>query len=202
MKKYILPIFVFVLFFNVVLCQTTKQKIKIDRVLYVNENGFLKITFNIVNLSKDTLFLNYKMLNITAVKKQKIVKLDYPNVHEQPFIKPVFKNGEQLQTRTLDLKTEGLNKEDPKEKSAYYFGNKLFLKNLLINQKLLKYRDRIIQNIVDNCIVLLPSEIYEYETYLFSKKFDKTCKVSVKYSNSKRFTYFVDDSGKKIDIYN
>lgn len=202
MKKYILTIFVFILFFNVVLCQTTKQKIKIDRVLYINENGFLKITFNIVNLSKDTLFINYKMLNITAVKYQKIIKLDYPNVHEQPFIKPVFKNGEQLRTRTLDLNTEALNKEDPKEKSAYYFANKLFLKNLLINHKLLKYRDKIIQNIVDNCIVLLPSEIYEYETYLFSKKFNKTCKVSVKYSNSKRFTYFVDESGKKIDIYN
>lgn len=197
MKKYILATIAFFLFFNVVSCQTTKQKIKIDRIKFINENGFLKITFNIINLSKDTMFLNYKMLNIRAVKNQKNVKLDYPNVHEQPFIKPVFKNGEQVQ-----IKTEGLNKEDLKEKSANYFANKLFLKNLEINHKLLKYRDRIIQNIVNNCIVLLPSETYEYETYLFSKKFDKTCKVSVKYIDSKRFTYFVDDSGKKIDINN
>ena len=195
MKKYILPAIILTLFLSTVTCQTTKQKIKIDRIKYENENGFLNITFDIVNLSKDTLYLNYKALIIKLVKNNKTIEWKYPKVDVQPFIKPILKNGVQIYD-----KTKILNEKDPKEKLAIYFANKLFLKNIKNNYKLVEYRDKIIQNIVDDCIVLLPSEVYKYETYLFSKKFDKTCKVSVEYLDSKRFMYFILDDGKKIDI--
>lgn len=197
MKKYILATIVFILFFNIVSCQTTKQRIKLDKIHYINENGFLNITFNIVNLSKDTLYLNHKRLIVKFIKKNKPIKWEYPKVDVQPFIKPVLKSGEQIQ-----IKSEVLNNEDPKEKLMTYFANKLFLKNVEINHKLLKYKDKVIQKIIDDCIVLLPLETYEYETNLFSKNFDKTCKVSVKYLDSKKFTYFMDESGKKVDINN
>ncbi|MCD0473279.1 hypothetical protein LPB87_02615 [Flavobacterium sp. EDS] len=87
----------------------------------------------------------------------------------------------------MQIKPEILNKEDPKEKLVTHFASRLFLKNVEINEKLLRYRDRIIQNIIDDCIVLLSSETYQYEIYLFSKKIDKTCRVSIKYSDNKRF---------------
>ena len=197
MKKYILATIIFILFINVVSCQTTKQKIRIEEIKYLNDNGLLSITFDIVNLSKDTLYLNYKALIIKIIKKNKIIKWEYPKVDVQPFIKPVLKNNEQIYD-----KRDILNKEDPTEKLVTSFANKLFIKNEKINHKLSKYTDRIIQNIIDNCIVLLPLETYKHETYLFSKKIDKTCRVSVKYSDSKIFTYFVDDNGKRIEINN
>jgi hypothetical protein len=195
MKNYILILFLSFFSINILFSQIPTQKFRIKKIEYLNEKGLVCVKFNLVNITGDTLYLSNKNLNIKLIKNNKTLKWEYPKVDVQPFIKPVLKNVEQMQ-----IKPEILNKEDPKEKLATHFASKLFLKNVKINDKLLRYRDRIIQNIIDDCIVLLPSETYEYETYLFSKKFDKTCKVSVKYSASKRLTYFVNDSGKRVDI--
>lgn len=197
MKKYILATVVFALFFNVASCQTTKQKFRIEKVKYSNENGLVNVTFNLVNITNDTLCLSDKNLSIRLIKNHKYINWDYPKVDVQPFVKPVLKNGEQI-----DNKIEILEKEDPKDKLANNFATKLFLKNLNVNMQLMKYKEIIIKTIVDDCTILLPAETYNYEIGFYSKKFDKTCKVSAKYSDNKRFTYFVDDSGKKIDINN
>jgi hypothetical protein len=195
MKKYILIILVSVLSLSKIFCQTTKQKFRIERIKCVNENGFVNITFNLVNITNDTLYLSDKNLNIRLIKNHKSINWDYPKVHVQPFVKPVLKNGEQI-----DDKIKILNKEDPKDKLAKNFATKLFFKNLNANVQLIKYKEIIVKNIVDDCTILLPAETYNYEIGFYSKKFDKTCKVSVKYLDNKRFTYFVDDSGKKIDL--
>jgi hypothetical protein len=197
MKKHIATTIVFFLFLNVAYCQITKQKIRIERIKYVNEKGSINLTFNMMNITSDTLYLSRKKINIRLIKNHKSIKWEYPKFDIQIFVKPVLRNGEQI------YKTpEVTNIKDPKEKAAKYFANKLFLKNSATNNELIRYRDRVIQNIVDDCIILLPLETYEYETFLFSKKFDKTCKVSVKYSDNKKFTYFLDESGKKIEITN
>ena len=197
MKKYILATVVFALFFNVASCQTTKQKFGIERVKYSNENGLVNVTFNLVNITNDTLYLSDKNLSIRLIKNHKICNWDYPKFDVQPFVKPVLKNGEQI-----DNKIEILNKEDQKDKLVNNFATKLFLKNLNVNVQLMKYKEIIIKTIVDDCTILLPAETYKYEIGFYSKKFDKTCKVTVKYLDNKRFTYFVDDKGKKIDINN
>lgn len=195
MKRYSLIIFIFTLTLNVASCQTTKQKFRIERIKYVNENGFVNVTFNLVNITNDTLYLSDKNLRIRLIKNNKSINWDYPKVDVQPFVKPILKNGEQI-----DNKIEILDKEDPKDKLANNFATKLFFKNLNVNLQLMKYKEIIVKTIVDNCTILLPAETYNYEIGFYSKKFDKTCKVSVKYLDNKRFTYFVDDSGKKIDV--
>ena len=197
MKKYILATVVFALFFNVASCQTTKPKFRIERIKFENENGLVNVTFNLVNITNDTLYLSNKNLNIKLIKNHKLVRWEYPKFDIQIFVKPVLKNGEQI-----NRKIEILKEEDPKDKLANNFATKLFLKNLNVNMQLMKYKEIIIKTIVDDCTILLPAETYKYEIGFYSKKFDKTCKVSVKYLESKRFTYFIDDSGKKVDINN
>ena len=195
MKKYILATVVFALFFNVASCQTTKPKFRIERIKFENENGLVNVTFNLVNITNDTLYLSNKNLNIKLIKNHKLVRWEYPKFDIQIFVKPVLKNGEQI-----NRKIEILKEEDPKDKLANNFATKLFLKNLNVNMQLMKYKEIIIKTIVDDCTILLPAETYKYEIGFYSKKFDKTCKVTVKYLDNKRFTYFVDDKGKKIDI--
>lgn len=196
MKNHILNIVLLSIFFNISYSQISQQKVRINKIEYVDQKGLVSLKFSLINITNDTMYLSNKNLTIKLTKNNKSIKCKYPKVDIQPFIKPILKNGKQIQT-----KKEILIIEDPKEKIAANFANKLFLENTGINHKLLRYRDIIIKNIIDDCIVLLPSETYEYETYLFSKKLDKTFKVSVKYLDSKRFTYFVDENGKKIEIY-
>ena len=195
MKSYILILFLSFFSINILFSQIPTKKFRIEKIEFLNERGLVCVKFNLVNITRDTLYLSNKNINFKLLKNSKAIKWEYPKVDVQPFIKPVQKNVEQMQ-----IKPEIIDKEDLKEKLAAYFASKLFLKNLEINKNLVRYRDRIIQSIIDDCIILLPSEVYGYETYLFSKKFDKTCKVSVKYLESKRFTYFIDNKGKKIDI--
>ncbi len=197
MKKYSLIIFIFTLNLNLASCQITKPKFRIERIKYTNENGLVNVMFNLVNITNDTLYLSDKNLRIRLIKNNKSINWDYPKVDVQPFVKPVLKNGEQI-----DNKIEILNKEDPKEKLANNFATKLFFKNLNVTVQLMKYKEIIVKTIVDDCTILLPTETYNYEIGFYSKIFDKTCKVEVKYLESKRFTYFVDDSGNKIDINN
>lgn len=197
MKNQILNLVLLFISFNISYSQISQQKVRINKIDCVDENGLVSLKFSLINITNDTLYLSNKNLIIKLTKNNKLIKFKYPKVDVQPFIKPVLKNGQQIQTKKVIL-----NIENPKEKIAACFAKKMFLENTEINQKLLKYKDNIIQNIIDDCIVLLPLETYEYETYLFSKNFDKTCKVSVKYSDNKIFTYFINDNGKNINIYN
>lgn len=82
------------------------------------------------------------------------------------------------------------------------FANKLYEKNFGSNVIYKKDKEFIMESIVNNCIILMPNEVLDYTSGFYSKKFDKKCKVSAKYIDSKRFTYFIDDRGKKIDINN
>ena len=169
MKKYILATVVFALFFNVVSCQTTKQKFGIERVKYSNENGLVNVTFNLVNITNDTLYLSDKNLSIILIKNHKYVNWDYPKFDVQPFVKPVLKNGEQI-----DNKIEILNKEDLKDKLANNFATKLFLKNLNVNVQLMKYKE-----IIDLGFKHIPDSDpqwfneYGYEYFRVEMKLDK-----------------------------
>jgi hypothetical protein len=64
-----------------------------DKLQYVNENELVNITFNLVNVSDDTLYLSDKNLIIKLIKNNKSIDWDYPKVDVQPFIKPVLKSG-------------------------------------------------------------------------------------------------------------
>lgn len=82
------------------------------------------------------------------------------------------------------------------------FANKLYNKNFGSTSTYKDSKDFIIESIVQDCIVLIPNESIVYNKGFYSKSFDKTCKVSAKYSGNRVFTYFVDDNGKKIEINN
>ena len=125
--KYILIVFVFTLPFNIIFCQTIKQKFKIEKIKYVNENGFVNVTFNLVNITNDTLYLSDKNLDIRLIKNHKLIKWDYPKFDVQPFIKPVLKDGTSIYENNLEIPIQ----EIIKDKLANHFANKLFLKSLV-----------------------------------------------------------------------
>lgn len=157
--------------------------------------NFPSLEFEISNKSKDTLYISENNILITVFKGKSALKQDkvLPSIGT-PFIKPMIRK---------QFKSEEKDKyERLLENLKLKFANKLYTKNFGSNTKYIDSKDFIIENIVRDCIVLMPNESIDYSSGFYSKKFDKACKVSVKYLDSKRFTYFIDDSGKKIDINN
>lgn len=197
MKTYNLTL-LFILAFGAVFSQTRKQSVKIENIRFEVENYIVNVKFNIVNMTQDTLYISERNIDIQLIKKSKLIKWEYPKVDIHPFVKSVLKN----KTYGFENKTVTSTQDNIRDKLANCFANKLFLKNLKVNKEFEKHKNVIVENIVEDCIVLLPLETYDYEKGFYSKKIDKTCKVSVKYLRSKRFTYFVNDNGKKIDINN
>lgn len=162
-----------------------------ERKIYLN--NFVLLQFEIENKSNDTIYLSKKNIDIKVFKNNKEINKDNPPTY-LPFVRP---------TKIKQFKCEDKDKyEKGKEELKFKFANKLYEKNFGSNSKYIGSKDFIIKNIVSDCIILMPSESIDYSSGFYSKSFEKTCKVSVKYVDNKRFIYFVDDSGKKIDINN
>lgn len=163
---------------------------------YVYPGGNLnKLNFEIKNNTLDTLYISNKNLSF-IVKKGKIVLKEDKSSSSigSPFFLPRVRK--QFRCEEKDRYEKEI------EKLKLKFAKKLYQKNFSSTPKYINSKDFIIENIVRDCIVLIPNEAIDYDFHFRNEKFDKTCKVSVKYSDNKRFTYFVDDKGKKIDINN
>lgn len=60
----------------------------------------------------------------------------------------------------------------------------LYEKNFGTNTVYKDSKDLILENIMRDCIVLMPNESIDYNKGFYSKEFDKNCRVSVKYSEN------------------
>jgi hypothetical protein len=109
-----------------------------------------------------------------------------------PFIRPIIRK--QFKCK------EKQQYEKYLENLKFKFANKLYEKNFGSNAAYKDSKDFIIGNIIRDCIILMPNESIDYSTDFYSETFDKTCRVEAKYLDNKRFTYFLDDNEKKIDI--
>lgn len=197
MKKTFLIFFLCITFLN----NTNRKNILNESIIitylgYSNSiyrPNFPSLEFEITNKSKDTLYISENNIQTTVIKNKVVLKQDkvIPSIGT-PFMKPMFRK---------QFKSEEKNKYNKLiEKLKFKFANKLYEKNFGSNNTYEESKDFIIENIVRDCIILFPSESIDHSVGFYSKKFDKTCKVSVKYLDSEIFTYFVDDNGKKIDI--
>lgn len=154
-------------------------------------NNFILLQFEIENLTNDTIYLSEKNIDLKIFKNKKNINEDNLPTY-LPFIRP---------TKIKEFKCEEKEKyEKSIEELKLKFANKLYEKNFGKNTVYKDSKDLILENIIRDCIVLMPNESIDYNKGFYSKKFDKNCKVSVKYSENKRFTYFVNDSGKRVDI--
>ena len=161
----------------------------------IYRTNFPSLEFEITNESKDTLYISENNIQTTVFKGKVALKQDkvIPSIGTF-FMKPMIRK---------QFKCEEKDKYDKViEKLKLKFATKLYEKNFGSTLVYKNSKDFIIENIVRDCLVLMPNESVDYSSGFYSTKFDKTCKVSAKYSDSKIFTYFVDDTGKKIDINN
>lgn len=200
MKKKIIVILVicFSFFgFSFLVKQTIDEKIKLTYLGYeINRYRFnyQNLNFEIINKTKDTMYLSDTNIFIKIIKEEKILKEDKPQSIGTPYVRPVISKG--FVCKEQKEYDEKINSFKLK------FANKLYDKNFGSNTIYKNSKDFIIESIVRDCIILMPNESIDYSSGFYSKLFDKTCKVTVKYLDNKRFTYFVDDKGKKIDINN
>ncbi|WP_395066048.1 hypothetical protein [Flavobacterium sp.] len=196
-RVFYISVFSFLLLSNTFIDNQLNNKINITYLGYKNNvyhSDFSTLEFEIVNKSQDTVFLSKENIVLTVIKGKTIIKEEKPSTIGMPFVKPIIrstifcKEQKEYQEKINSLKLK--------------FANKLYEKNFGSNTIYKNSKDFIIENIIRDCFILMPNESIDHSMGFYSKKFDKTCKVSVKYSDNKRFTYFVDDSGKKIDITN
>ena len=156
-------------------------------------NNFVLLQFEIENATNDTIYLSEKNVDLKIFKNKKSINEDNLPTY-LPFIRP---------TKVKGFKCEEKEKHEKSiEELKLRFANKLFEKNFGTNAVYKASKDLILESIIRDCIVLMPNESIDYNKGFYSKKFDKNCKVSVKYLENKRFSYFVDDNGKRVNINN
>jgi hypothetical protein len=196
-KVFYVSVFSLLLLSNTFIDKQLTNKIKISYLGYKSEvyqSDFSTLEFEISNNSQDTIYLSKQNIVVTVTKGKSIIKEEKPSTIGTPFVKPIIRN-------TIFCKEQKENQEKINSLKLKY-ANNLYNKNFGSNTLYKGDKDFIIENIIKDCIVLMPSESIDYSNGFRSKLFDKTCKISAKYSDNKRFTYFVDDRGKKINIDN
>lgn len=177
--------------------QTINEKIKLTYLGYeINRYRFnyQNLNFEIINNTKDTIYLSEKNIFIKVIKKGKTLKEDKPQSIGTPYVRPVISKG--------FVCKEEKEYEEKINSLKVKFANKLYNKNFGSNSVYKDSKDFILENIVRDCIVLMPNESMDYSSGLYSAKFDKTCKVEAKYLDNKVFSYFVNDNGKRVNINN
>lgn len=196
-KVFYVWVFSLLLLSNTFIDKQLNNKIKITYLGYrsdVYSSDFPTLEFEITNNSQDTIYLSKQNIVVIVIKGKSIIKEGKPTTIGTPFVKPIIRN-------TIFCKEQKENQEKINSLKLK-FANNLYDKNFASNTLYKNNKDFIIENIIRDCVVLMPNESIGHSSGFYSKLFDKTCKVSVKYLDSKRFTYFVDDSGKKININN
>jgi hypothetical protein len=200
MKKNIIVIFIVSFFFfgfSFFVKQTIKGKVKLTYLGYeINRYRFNYQNFNfeILNNTNDKIYLSETNIFVSVTKEGKPLKEDKNESIGTPYVRPVINKGL--------VCIEQREEEEKKYSLKVKFANKLYQKNFGFSPKDIDTKKGIIDHIVSDCIVLMPNESINYSRGFHSKIFDKSCKVSVKYIENKRFNYFLDDNGKKININN
>jgi|SRR6218665_2095273 len=183
--------------FSFFIRQETNEEIKLTYLGYeINRYRFnyQNLNFEIRNNTKDTLYLSEMNISVKVIKGGKTLEEDNSKSIGTPYVRPVINKG-------FVCKEEKEYKEKINSLKVK-FAEKLYQKNFGSNTTLVDDKNFIIESIIRDCVVLMPNEAIDYTSGFYSEKFDKNCKVSAKYLDSKRFTYFIDNSGKKIDIMN
>lgn len=175
---------------------TTEKGLKIEYIGYsrnVYDPNFSSLQFELTNTSEDTLYISVQNI-IIKVKKDK-TWLNEENPQDSigtPFVKPRMSR-----QHADDSKIAG-QKQIQKIKAR--FAAQLYDSNF---GKKSKYKDDklfIIDNIIRDCIVLLPRQSISYTKGFRNTLFDKNCTVIADYFESNIFTYFVNKEGIKVDV--
>ncbi|MEZ0184280.1 hypothetical protein AB9T89_18690 [Flavobacterium oncorhynchi] len=154
-----------------------------------NSQGLNRLFLEVKNNTLDTLYFSRKNIIIEIFKNNKKIE------------NKVLKSTGQVIYRPSYLNKSKIDRENAHEKRTsvlrYNYAKKIFHKNFGRSESNEEFIIQVIQN---DCIVLLPNESINYGVIFNNTKYDKTCKVSVKYIMNSRFSSFVRDN-KVIYIY-
>lgn len=193
--------FKLIILFGILLCfgfNTKSEKIKITYLgfeYYVHPGGSLNdLNFELKNNTLDTLYISRQNITFNIRKGNSVLKEVQNKSIGSLFFLP--------RVRKQFLCDDKVKYEKYLENLKLKFANKLYEKNFGSNTVYKNSKDFIIENIVRDCIILMPNEAIDYDCHFHNEKFDKTCKVEAKHIDNKVFTYFVNDNGKRVDINN
>jgi hypothetical protein len=159
------------------------------------DSSFNVLKFEITNKSQDTLYISERNI-LTIISKGGVILKEKICL---PIGAPIILS---LNDRKQFKCEEKDNYEKGIEKLKLNFANKLYDKNFGSNSEYKSSKDFILKNIIRDCIVLLPNESINYSKGFDNEAFDKTCKVKIRYINTKIFSSFVNDDDKIVEINN
>jgi hypothetical protein len=157
-------------------------------------SNFYILEFDITNKSQDTLYISKRNILIKVFNGKSVLKEKSDLSIGTPLI--LLRNTRQFKCEEKD------NYEKVIEKLKLNFANKLFDKNFGSNSEYKGSKDFILENIIGDCIVLLPYESIDYSKGFYNEKFNKNCRVSSVFINKKTFSSFVNDYDKNVEINN
>jgi hypothetical protein len=185
----------FLMFFLSILsnCENYNHSVQCE---YLDFEKFGRISFlyyNITNNTADTIYISTKNIIVKVIKRNKLLKNEEIKTRGQLIFETSDKNKSRIKIQfEQEKKTDSLK---------HVFAKKMFYKNFG-NNKYKRNKEFIIQCIKNDCMVLIPKQSVIYSKLFNNSVFDEKCKVNIIYLNNKRFTYFVDDTGKKVEINN
>jgi len=174
-------------------CQNHSHSVDFE---YLDSETFGQINFlyfNITNNTKDTIYLSSRNIKLSVIKGNKFLKNEEIKTRGQLIFDKSNKNKERENIWLAEEEKTDLLKDT--------FATNLFYKNFGKN-KYKNSREFIIRCIKADCIILKPKQTFIYSKIFNNSDFDNKCKVNISYLNTKRFSYFVDDTGKEVEINN
>lgn len=142
------------------------------------------LNFEIINKSKDTLYLSKQKIEVTIFKGRNVVKKGKPNYGITPYFRPNNRHEVNCLEKLEYIKTIELLKNQ--------FAEKIYYKNVDSTVDDYSTEFSVIRSIADECILIMPNESVDYVFPFFSKIFDKSCTVITKYNDNKSFYSFFD----------
>jgi len=186
----------FLMFFCVsflINCQNYKDSVEFEYLDFEKFGQINFLYFNITNNTTDTIYLSTRNISATVLKKEKLLENEEIKTRGQLIFNSSDKNKERIKN--------WLAEEEKTDLLKHTFATNLFYKN----SGKIKYKSRrefIIQCKKADCIILKPKQTFIYSKIFNNSDFDSKCKVNISYLNTKRFSYFVDDTGKEVEINN
>lgn len=174
-------------------CQNYNHFVDFD---YLDSEKFGQINFlyfNLTNNTADTICLSTRNILVKVLKKEKLLENEEIKTRGQLILDRSDKNKERIKN--------WLAEEEKTDLLKHTFATKLFYKNFGKN-KYKNSREFVIQSIKADCIILKPKQTVIYSKIFNNSAFDNKCKVNVSYLTTKRFSYFIDDTGKEVFINN
>jgi len=182
--------FIFCFAFSITKSSKIKNKVSFTYYSFkvaINTPDNTYLNFTIRNNTKDTVYLSEINIKIKVFKN----KLTLLEQGAHPF--PPYYGSEKMYDCICSKEIVNQVKMDIIKKK---FATKLYSKNFNTDKNNKIDRKGFIEDIASHCIVLLPKQTINYNTFFNNKNFDKSCVVTAQYIDNGIFMTYNDSNDK------